>query len=64
MDAFFSKFGGKTKFFTGLLTLLVTAESLGWVPAGTGELIVQGGQLFSAAGIVFGFRDAIAKIGA
>jgi hypothetical protein len=62
MNEFFAVFGGKTKFFAIVAAVATSLQASGVIPDGYVEAVVAVLQAVAAAGVVFGFRDAIAKV--
>ena len=59
-----SLFGNsKTKFFAAVVAILQSLEVTEVIPAGSFQSIVDVLKAIAAAGVVFGFRDAVAKVG-
>ena len=59
----FSFLGGKTKTFAAIVAVLQSLEVTEVIPAGSFQALVEVLKAVAAAGVVFGFRDAVAKVG-
>ena len=59
----FSMFGGKTKFFAVVAAVVQALESTDVIPQGAIAAILEVVKAVAAAGVVFGFRDAVSKVG-
>ena len=58
----FDAVGGKTKVFAAVWAILQGLETADVVPAGSLDTIAKLLEVVAQAGVLWGFRDAVAKI--
>ena len=63
MDSVFGFLGGKTKFFAAVWAVVQALETAEVVPAGSIQVLTDLVKVLAQAGMIWGVRDAIAKVG-